>query len=213
MLIPFSVDVPMDRKPWMNCFLILGIIAISVAAFVDSDFFEKVFEIPLGNTALHIGFFHLIGNMIFLFVFGNAVNYKFGQLGYFLLYIACAGMAEVVHILFDGRPSIGASGAVNGIMGAYLVYFFRNDVKVFWLILYRARISTITSGKLLLFYVGWDIFTLVTSRQTGIALWAHIGGFAAGFGIALACLITGLVKTCPDEESLLQILGIRNDEQ
>ncbi len=211
MLIPLRVDVPMDRKPWVNYALIAVIIVISLAAWIDPEFFMSVFDTPLGNTMLHAGLIHLIGNMLFLWVFGNAINSKFGQLGYLGLYLAVAGAAELAHIGFDGRPSIGASGAVNGIMGAFLVFFPRNDVAIAWWFWFRGGITYWSSAWLLLLYVGWDIFSLATSMDEGIALWAHVGGFVVGVSIALLCLITGLIRPNQDEESILQVLKLRND--
>ena len=213
MFIPLRVDVPMDRKPWVNYALMAVIIIISLAALIDPDFFLSVFDVPLGNTMLHVGLLHLAGNMLFLWVFGNAINYKFGQVGYLGLYLAVAGAAELAHFAFDGRPSVGASGAVNGIMGAFLVFFPRNDVAVFWLAWWRFGVSYLSSAWVLLLYVGWDFFSLATSMDGEIALWAHVGGFAVGVAIALLCLITGLIRPTPDEASLLQVLGVRNDNQ
>ena len=106
MLIPLKVDVPMDRRPWVNCALMAVIIVVSLICFKDVELLCRLAGVDLDSTGtslvstmvsteylplpvlaltsslLHAGVLHLLGNMWFLWVFGNAVNYKLGQLGY-----------------------------------------------------------------------------------------------------------------------------------
>jgi membrane associated rhomboid family serine protease len=237
MLIPLKVDVPMDRRPWVNYALIALIVCVSFAAFLDDDLLCKLagieveviqdgslfgevearlstkdFPLPVlavTSSFLHAGWLHLIGNMLFLWVFGNAVNYKFGHLGYLGLYIAAALVGGMVHYGFDGSPIVGASGAINGVMGAFLVFFPRNDITIFWVIWVHPGVSRLSSGWIILFWVAWDTLFLGLGADTDVALWAHVGGFAAGFGIALVCAFTGWIKPTQDEQTLLQVLKIR----
>jgi len=162
------------------------------------------------SSVIHGGWMHLVGNMLFLWVFGNSINYKFGHLGYLGLYLAAAMAGGLAHYHFSDIPCAGASGAINGVMGAFLVFFPRNDVTVFWMwniIIHRA--GRISSGWIILFWVVWDALMLRLGTSPGIALWAHLGGFAAGFGVALLAAITGLVKPTQDEQTLLQVLFAR----
>ena len=99
-------------------------------------------------------------------------------------------------------------GAINGVMGAFLVYFPRNDVKVLYFWLLRFGTFTMSGIWLVLLYVVWDVVYLAVGADVSTALWAHIGGFAAGFAAALVCLLAGWVKPIEDEETLLQMLGI-----
>ena len=239
MLIPLKVDVPMDRRPWVNYALIAVIVCVSIAAFFDEDLFctlagieiknvegellfvrdieivlsTKDFPLPVlavTSSFLHAGWLHLIGNMLFLWVFGNAVNYKFGHLGYLGLYVAAALVGGMAHYVFDGGPVVGASGAIYGAMGAFLVYFLRNDITVlFVLFIFYVRMWRFSSGWIILFWVAWNVFYLSLGADMGIAFWGHVGGFAAGFGIALICAFTGWIKPTQDEQSLLQVLKIR----
>lgn len=235
MLIPLKVDVPMWRTPWVNYAIMALVVVVSIAGFVDADFFwslagaqatvrstayggahvkvtltSRMLALPLfalTSSMLHVGVLHLAGNILFLWVFGNAVNYKFGQLGYLVLYLVVAVWAGLSHYLLAWLPAVGASGAVSGIMGAFLVFFPRNDVTVFWIIWFRPGVSRISSGWIILLWVAWDVVSLALGSNAGVALWAHLGGFIAGFAIALVCALAGWVKPTQDEQTLLQIFG------
>lgn len=234
MLIPLRVDVPMSRRPWANYALMGVIILVSIYAFFDSELFSELAgirdtggdsgdrpgvmreDLPLpvlavSCTFLHGGWLHLIGNMIFLWVFGNAVNYKFGHLGYAALYLASAFAGSMAHYGYGGGPAVGASGAIYGVIGAFVVFFPRNDVTVlwfFWFLWLRPGIGRISSVWPILFWVAWDIFYLALGAELGVAFWGHIGGFCAGLAIALTCALLGLVKPTQDEQTLLQLIGL-----
>ncbi len=235
MFIPLKVDVPTWRTPWVNYALIAVIVAVSIAGFADEELAYALagveIQYPLGlevpglepsvtltteklplpvlaltSSFLHVGLLHLAGNMLFLWVFGNAINYKFGHLGYVGLYLLAALCAGLAHYGFEWFPYMGASGAVNGVMGAFLVFFPRNDVTVFWVLWYRPGVSRISSGWVILFWIVWDVFTLVRGGGGQVALWAHVGGFAIGFLTALLCVLRGWIKPTEDEETLFEVL-------
>ena len=235
MLLPLRVDVPTVRWPIMNVLLIAVIIPISMAGMLNRDFLYKYsgttvkadlsdvlpryslelttenFSRPMlavTSTFLHAGWVHLIGNMWFLWIFGNAVNAKFGQFQYLVLYLLCGMAGGLAHYAFTGRPAIGASGAIYGVMGAFLIYYPRNDINMLLFLLLFLRRFTISSIWILAFWVAWDAATLGMEAGKGVALWAHLTGFGTGLAIAIACLATGLIKTTQDEQSLLQLLGI-----
>jgi len=235
MLIPLKVDVPITRRPWVNYVLIATIVVVSLVGFFDDEFFCELAgirvdwsgglpdevtyhlstdELPmpvlaLTSSFLHAGWIHLIGNMLFLWVFGNAINYKFGHLGYLALYLAAAMASGLAHYGFDGSPVVGASGAIYGVMGAFLVFFPRNNITIFWLIWVRPGISSLSSGWIVLFWMAWGTLFLALGTETDVALWGHIGGFVTGFTVAFICASTGLVKPTQDEETLLQVFGMR----
>ena len=230
MLIPLKVDVPTTRRPWVNYALMAVIICTSIVGFGDQEFLCKMggievtgnffegiqvelttedFPLPvlaLTSSLLHGGWFHLIGNMIFLWIFGNAINYKFGHLGYIAIFAAAAMAGGLAHYTLTGGPAIGASGAIYGVMGAFLVFFPRNDITVLWIIWIHPGISRLSSGWIILFWIAWDVFYLVRGASTGVALWGHVGGFVAGLAIALVCASTGLIKPTQDEQTILQLL-------
>ncbi len=236
MLIPLKVDVYQPRWPYVNVAIMAVTIIVSLIGFADTDtfcylagirvrssgFFEQQVSISLTTenlplpvlavtaSLLHIGWIHLIGNMLFLWIFGNAMNYKFGQLGYLAFYITAAMLSVLAHYAFDGTPGVGASGAIYGVMGAFLIFFPRNDITVLWIIWFRPGLSRLSSGWIIAFWVAWDTLFLVLGASTGTAVWAHIGGFAVGFAIATTCALTGWVKPTQDEQTLLQVLKSRN---
>jgi len=236
MLFPLRVDVPMSRRPWANYALMALIIVLSIYGFYDIEFFCKLGGIELHyrygpgsdvigaslttehlplpvlevtSTLLHVGWVHLVGNMLFMWIFGNAVNYKFGHLGYLARYLAAALAGGMVHYGHGGGPAVGASGAIYGVLGAFVVLFPRNDVTVFWFIWIRLGIGRISSMWLILFWVAWDLFFLWLQVPLRVALWGHVGGFCGGLSIGLTCALLGWVKPTQDEQTLLQLLGVR----
>jgi membrane associated rhomboid family serine protease len=162
----------------------------------------------LGYMWLHGGILHLLGNMWFLLVFGNAVCAKIGNLRYLLMYILFGVASGVVHLLFGGGPVLGASGAINGVVGMYLVLFPENGITCyffFWFILYCLRSFVIRSFWMILFWLFWDIYGAFWGSDTGVAYFAHLGGFATGFGMAFLMCMKGWLTMERYEKSLLQI--------
>src|SRR5262245_52643120 len=122
MFIPYHVDVPMERMPIAN-WVIIGVTTIAFFVFA-ADTADPVFlessSVRWGlHLLMHGDFVHLFGNMLFLFLFGNAICAKAGNVLFPVLYLLLGWIAIAVHILVDGRPAIGASGAINGIVGMY----------------------------------------------------------------------------------------------
>jgi membrane associated rhomboid family serine protease len=143
---------------------------------------------------LHGGWMHLIGNMWFLWIFGNNIEEAMGSLRYIIFYLACGFLASSAQILFHMAspiPSIGASGAIAGVLGAYLMLYPRAKVLTLVTLLFFIRLMWIPAGVILGL---WFVIQLwsgsITGHQPGggIAFWAHVGGFLAGI------LLVGLFK-------------------
>lgn len=161
-----------------------------------------------GHIWLHAGILHLLGNMWFLLVFGNAVCAKIGNLKYLLMYILFGVSAGVVHLLWGGGPCLGASGAINGVVGMYLVLFPENEITCyffFWCILYCIRSFAVRSFWMILLWLSWDILGALQSSGAHVAYFAHLGGFAAGFGMAFVMCRKGWLTMERYEKSLLQM--------
>ena len=136
---------------------------------------------------LHGGWMHLGGNMLYLWIFGDNLERVMGAAKYAVFYIVCGIVAGLAHILFAGGstvPSVGASGAISGVLGGYLLLFPQNRVKV----LTRGGVASVPA----LVVLGlWIVIQLVsqlgsiaeTSQGGGIAYMAHIGGFVAGMAL------------------------------
>ena len=214
MFFPYGVDVPLDRRPVMNWLLI----ASAVFAFFlqttapDPEAAEayvlKEFWGPgvLGHIWMHGDIFHLAGNLLFLFVFGNAVCAKVGNILFLPLYIFLGLAAAVTHLVFDGHPAIGASGAINGVVGMYLVYFPLNDINCLLTLSIYIRTIAVSGFWLIGMWFAFDILgALLGGGQ--VAYFAHLGGFAAGVGTAILLLRTGIVTMGSDERSLLDLWG------
>jgi membrane associated rhomboid family serine protease len=144
---------------------------------------------------LHGGFVHLAGNLIYLWVFGAAVEEELGHARYFFLYLACGAMGSLAHTLFypaSAVPSIGASGSIAGLLGAFLV--LRPNARVvtlFPLVVYWAM-AEIPALLFLPIWFGTQFFNGFlalraaesTQEVAGVAWWAHVGGFLFGMVVA-----------------------------
>jgi hypothetical protein len=142
---------------------------------------------------LHGGWLHLAGNMLFLYIFGDNVEYRLGSLRYLFAYLGAGAAATLFFALFvpgSQVPLIGASGAISGILGFYFVWFPRNQVKVFVFLFPLLMTHVLISARLVLgFYLLVDNllpFLITGSQGGGVAHGAHIGGFLAGMGLAAA---------------------------
>ncbi len=160
-----------------------------------------------GHIWLHGGIFHLVGNLIFLWLFGNAVCSKIGNIFYLPVYIGLGMIAGISHLLFAGGSVIGASGAINGIVGMYLVFFPENKVSCFVLLLIKPIMFGVSGYWIVSLWFIFDILGAISGSQ-GMAYFAHIGGFLAGVGFAILMLKRKWVVMEKDEKSLLELLGL-----
>ncbi|MDQ3879969.1 MAG: rhomboid family intramembrane serine protease [Chloroflexota bacterium] len=146
---------------------------------------DPIYLTLLTSMFMHGGWLHLGGNMLFLFIFGDNVEHFVGAVVYALFYLAAGIVASVAQILTDANsviPSLGASGAISGVLGAYLVLFPGNRVTV---IIFRfpAQVPALVAiGMWAVFQFINGLGAFAVSEQTtgGVAYMAHIGGFAAG---------------------------------
>lgn len=133
---------------------------------------------------LHGGWMHLGGNMLYLWIFGDNLERAMGTVRFLIFYLICGIVAGLAHIAFSGGsaiPSIGASGAISGVLGGYLLLFPNNRVRV----LTRGGITSVPAIVVLGFWIVIQLFSqmgsiMQTSDGDGVAYMAHIGGFAAG---------------------------------
>ncbi|HYU57754.1 MAG TPA: rhomboid family intramembrane serine protease [Actinomycetota bacterium] len=145
----------------------------------------------LSSMFMHGGWLHIAGNMLFLWVFGNNVEDKIGPVGYLVFYLAAGVIAAFTHIFSGAQsavPTVGASGAIAGVLGAYLVMFPRRRV-VTLLMFFFITVVEIPAYVLLGFWFVLQFFQGIASiggDVTSVAVWAHVGGFAAGVLAALA---------------------------
>ncbi|SFE60883.1 rhomboid family intramembrane serine protease [Roseivivax sediminis] len=134
---------------------------------------------------LHGGVLHLAGNMLFLFIFGDNVEDEMGHVGYLLFYLASgvgAALAQYITAPFSQVPMVGASGAIAGVMGAYLLLFPRARVDILIILIVIFRIVTIPAWILLALWLAMQAFGGIGTPADagGTAYWAHVGGFVIG---------------------------------
>jgi membrane associated rhomboid family serine protease len=210
-MIPIRDDIPARRFPLVTVsILVVNVLVFLVEVMFGSavgDLITRFGIVParlttewanplvlltLGTSMyFHGGWAHLIGNMMYLWIFGDNVEDRMGRLGYFIFYTLCgiiSGILQVVAAPRSAVPIIGASGAIAGVLGAYILLYP------------RARVRTLVPSFYLYSSVwlpaiivlgGWFAIQLlnglaalsVVTQTGGVAWWAHIGGFVAGMGL------------------------------
>ena len=174
-LAPLGTAVPVSRD---------------LACVVDNDPVNVL--TPLISLFLHGGWGHILGNALFLWVFGRGIEAVMGPSRYLLFYLICGLAAAAVHVAVAPAspiPTVGASGAISGVMGAYLVLYPRVRVRMFFYFLIFFKVIPLPAWLVLLWWFGLQLLTglpqiLSPSPEIagggGVAVWAHVGGFVAG---------------------------------
>ena len=212
-MIPIGDDTP-RQKP---AFVTWSLIAVNVVVFLaclsgGAEGFKDTLNTwgltpahlspvtLLTSMFLHAGFFHIIGNMLYLGIFGDNVEDVFGHVWFLVFYLAmglAAGLGHYASNVDSIIPTVGASGAISGVLGAYAFLFPRNRVRVlFWWYFY-VRVFRISAGWMLGFYFILQlVMVFVAGGASNVAYWAHIGGFLSGLVIT-AVLVSLKVITIP----------------
>lgn len=155
---------------------------------------EGSYDTIFTSMFLHGGFLHLAGNMLFLWIFGDNMEDEMGHVGYLVFYLAAglgAGLAHVFSAPYSEVPTVGASGAIAGVMGGYLLLFPKAKVDILLIIIFYVRILPIPAWIMLGLWFGMQLFNGVGTDPTGggVAYWAHAGGFLIGMILALPLFI------------------------
>ncbi len=149
-----------------------------------------VYLTPVTSMFLHGSWAHILGNGWFLWIFGNNIEDSMGRLRFLIFYLLCGLVAAAAQVAVDPsspEPMIGASGAISGIMGAYVVLFPRVRVKTLVFLLVFIRIVWMPAWVMLLYWFGIQVAQALpelrgvhTASSSGVAVVAHVGGFVAG---------------------------------
>ncbi len=139
---------------------------------------------------LHGGWLHLAGNMLFLWIFGDNLEDEMGRVGYLLFYLASGIGAALIHVVsapYSGVPTVGASGAIAGVMGGYLLLYPKARVDVLFIFIVFFRVFPWPAWVMLLLWLGLQFVggILADANGGGVAYWAHAGGFAVGILLAI----------------------------
>lgn len=156
---------------------------------VDND--PRNILTPITSMFLHGSWGHILGNGLFLWIFGNNVEDVMGRFRFVVFYLACGLAAALAQILVNPAspvPMVGASGAISGVLGAYLLLYPRVRVNILVFLFIFIRVISVPAWVTLLWWIGLQLVTglpqlsrMRPDVSAGVAVWAHIGGFAAGF--------------------------------
>jgi len=164
-----------------------GLIPAKVVFYSNTGFVDRFYPF-FSSMFLHGGWFHLIGNMLFLYIFGDNVEDRMGHFRYLVFYLLCGFAATFIQIIMNVRseiPMVGASGAISGVLGAYILLFPKSRIVTLVPIFFFIHIVEIPAAVFLFIwflmqFVG-GLATFAISQDTGgVAFWAHVGGFVAG---------------------------------
>ncbi len=213
LMFPIRDHNPSEKTPYVT----YGLIALNVAIFLGywplfnspeelNRFFFDWALIPARLTSqgdysglftmmfLHGGLMHLGGNMLFLWIFGDNIEDKMGHIPYLLFYLACgvlAGLAQVFAAPHSMVPTVGASGAIAGVMGGYLLLFPKARVDVLLIFIVFYQIIAIPAWIILALWFALQLFSSIGMDPLGggVAYWAHAGGFIAGLALTYPLFI------------------------
>ncbi len=206
-MIPLRDHNPSGRMPIITYLLIgLNVLVFLYTLTLPEDLLMKFIDqyaiIPalvsqgqnlfslISSMFLHGGFGHIIGNMLFLNIFGDNLEDKLGHIKYLLYYLICGLGASALQIIISPNstiPNLGASGAIAGIMGGYLVLFPRQRIDILFSLGWSLRRTTVPAYFMLFYWFIAQLFSgagsLVYSDETmgGVAYFAHVGGFITGW--------------------------------
>lgn len=212
MLFPLGTDRPLRSRTVITYALIvlnMGLFGVqqSLVAAGAGDISERIIETMVlwrldfkwwtlfSYAFLHAGWMHLLGNMLFLYVFGPNIEDRLGKIGFLVFYLVGAAASGGLHIMFSNSPVVGASGAIAACTGAYLVMFPQTLIRAFSLLLV-VGIVHVPAWWMIAFAIFWDFVGLSGVRRENVAFLAHLGGY--GFGAAVAFMLLWL-KLLPRE--------------
>ncbi len=204
MIIPLGTDRPLRRPTLVNHALIALNIAVYFAQVLGERFAPEAAEqartafhldpralVPwsmITYAFLHADLWHLLGNMVFLWVFGPNVEDRLGRVGYLLFYIGAAGVSGGLHAIFEQAPVIGASGAIAGVTGAYMVLFPYTHIRCF-VLFFMIGVFAIPAIWFIGGQIAYNVFMQATAIGGPVAVLAHLGGY--GFGLVLSLTLLG----------------------
>jgi len=217
MLLPIRTSIQPRRTPYANYALVAVNVAIFLLSFFphveafggDAEYIRNwanqfVLDPRPGHlflwqfvsyAFLHAGLMHIIGNMFFLYLFGNNVNDKLGHIGYISFYLAGAVFSGIGHTLLSGTSVLGASGAVAAVTGAYLVLFPQTLITVIYWFFFIGTMELPAMYFIAFKLIIWDnIFEPRFAPPVAIAYGAHLAGYVFGIGAMVALLATHILS-------------------
>lgn len=218
-MFPLYDENPTKTRPYVTWILIAANVVVFILqlsrGFTEADIFEygavpdyllrgEQLYTLITSMFMHGGFLHIVGNMLYLFIFGDNVEDRFGHITFLFLYLMFGVVSGVIHswIVFQFNPAvalipaIGASGAISGLLGAYVLFFPKANVVTLVFLGYFVTTAKVKSVFYFGFWFFLQFFSGVFDPYGGVAYWAHISGFIAGL------LAAFLLKTATSQKRL-----------
>lgn len=229
MIIPIRTDYKRKHIPWVNYAIILINVLLFVTGYNASDVTNRMRianwmldpDVPtleqfFSCMFLHANWAHLLGNMVFLWVFGNAVNDKFGFVGYLAFYLGGGIFAGLGYLLLSGNaPVLGASGAIAAVAGAYLVLLPRTTITLLVWLFYLLLPVEVSSLYFIAIQFIFEIFMTASGMAGpstgGVAYAAHAAGYIFGIGVSTMLLVLRVMPR--DDFDLLHLIQSHRRKQ
>jgi len=208
-MFPIHDETPrLHGRPYVNYSIIALNVTIFIWEIIETNFFANQFKtgqifltfgtLPdlvlqgdffpiITSMFLHGGIMHIIGNMVFLYIFGDNIEDRFGHFKYLLLYLFWGIAAGIIHSIYavsvgsGNIPTVGASGAISGVLGAYLILFPRAKILTIITAFFITTVRIPAIAYIPLWFILQIIFSVI-NPEGGVAYLAHIGGFVVGAG-------------------------------
>jgi membrane associated rhomboid family serine protease len=204
-LFPLRDDRPTFTAPIVTTLLIVACTLVFIFELLLDDYSLNHFITMYGvvparlhpqtlftSMFLHGGWSHILGNMLFLWAFGRSLEDAMGHTKFLGFYLSCGVISAIIHVLFNYYsrvPTVGASGAIAGVMGAYLLKFPRANIRTLVFIVVFVTTADIPAAFILIYWFliqlssGFGSIASTQVTNSGVAWFAHIGGFLAGMGL------------------------------
>lgn len=199
-MFPVKDENPSSITPVVTWLLIVSCVSIFVWQFAGD--FDRIilgygftpariangegYYTLITSMFLHGGILHLFGNMLYLYIFGDNVEDMCGHLSFFVFYMLSGVLASLVFALTSWGstvPAVGASGAISGVLGGYMVLFPKVRIKTAVTLGWFIRLIYVPAYVMIGLWFGYQFLLALLAVETGTAYWAHIGGFAAGVAL------------------------------
>ncbi|MCE9584843.1 MAG: rhomboid family intramembrane serine protease [Planctomycetes bacterium] len=204
LLLPISDENPTQRRPFVTHTLLavnVLVYLIGLLTGTSEQIFQKFGLVPnnfhffnlVSSQFIHAGILHLAGNMLFLWIFGDNVEDRLGRGWYLLMYLASGAAGAIGHAIAVAGTEIaqvplgGASGAISGVLAAYMIFYPNQPVRIFYLILLYPGFFHVRALWVIGVFAGQQVLMIALTRgHDHVAYWAHLVGFIVGAGFALA---------------------------
>jgi membrane associated rhomboid family serine protease len=187
-MIPYKSDAYVSREPKANFIIIISMIVFHILGWLSGGLPAELLKLDITNPFpgiftmyfVHADIFHLVGNLIFLWTFGNVICSRLGNIGYTITFFMIGILSSSFHILISDRSAIGASGAITGIVAIYFILFPNSKISLGYLNTYTgAGKIDVKAKNIIAIYFLLDLLGSL-NQKINVAYGAHIAGYLAG---------------------------------